>query len=69
MENRSVDASLRTSGSDTAKQPQEKSKNDSRKKPGVGKTSTSDNEVEVQSCEGIISSQSTEHKKELGLYS
>ena len=48
-ENQSIDEShasgfniLYTSGSDTTKQLQGKSKNDLRKKPRVGKTSTSD---------------------------
>ena len=53
---------LHTYGSDTTKKLQGKSKNESRKKPRIGKTSTSDKEFKVQSCKGIISFQSTEHK-------
>ena len=45
-----------------------KIKNDSTKKPRVGKTSTSDKELKVQRCEGIITFQSIEKKQELILY-
>ena len=47
----------------------ENQKNDLSKKSRVGKTSTNDKEFKVQSCEGIISFQSTEHKQIIGIIS
>ena len=58
-----------TSGSDTTKQLQEKSKNYSRKKTRIGKTSTSDKEFKVQSFEGTILFQIKEHTKIIGITS